>query len=150
MRKFFVDGCAIKNPGGPIGWAAVDEQGEFLGGGGAAESQWGVGTNNIAELLGVREALVYASDGKPTAIYSDSEYAINQLTAWEHLWRRRASRGKFPPNYALLCHVKELLAAAANVELRWIKGHSGVVGNEAADFHARRLADEARSSRRKA
>lgn len=68
-----VDGFCKGNPG-PCGYRGVDiETGEILFG----NKNLGLGTNNIAEYIGIVHALMYCKKKKKhTRVYSDSEIAI--------------------------------------------------------------------------
>lgn len=145
MLDLYVDGSIEWNPGGAIGFAVCGEEGIFLTGGGEAICAWG-NTNNIAEVLAVLAAIEVASDSVPTTIISDSQYAVFQLTTRRASWEAKAAKGRRPENYALLCHVVAQLDKKPNISLRWERGHSGHPGNEAADYHAKRLAEEARAA----
>lgn len=97
-----------------------------------ASRHLGLGTNNHAELSAIRLAL-WATTFEPFAarallIRSDSEYAI------------RMSTGRLPldperPN-ARLIHIIRRLMARRSVSFQHVNGHSGIAGNERADFLA--------------
>lgn len=72
-RGIAVDGFCKGNPG-PCGYQGVDiETGEILFG----NKNLGLGTNNIAEYLGIIHALMFAKkSSKYERVYSDSEIAI--------------------------------------------------------------------------
>ena len=67
--------------------------------------------------------------GGPVFIHTDSRYVQGMIA------------GKFKPreniNLCLLVrHLFTWARAALNIKLRWVKGHSGVRGNEIADHFA--------------
>ena len=136
----YTDGSALGNPG-PGGWGwwipdgRCDAVTEPAGTGVAA----GKTTNNRMELQAIAAALATV-DG-PIEIVSDSTYARDCLTRWVHGWRRRGwttAAGKPVKNRDL---IEPLAAAIAvrDVTFTWVKGHTGNLGNEAADelaYHA--------------
>lgn len=89
----------------------------------------GNGTNNHAELSGVRIALVITDTpewrSRRLIVRSDSTYTINALTS-EYSPREGA------PNERLINIVRSLLVGRS-VTFEHVKGHSGIAGNERAD-----------------
>ena len=79
--KVATDGGCWPNPG-PGGWAWVAQDGRYEAG------SFGAGTNNVAELLAIRHALLAFPD-EPIEIVYDSQYAANSVTQWGPSWRRR-------------------------------------------------------------
>jgi ribonuclease HI len=79
------DGACLGNPG-PAGWAWVDEHGEYHSSGQAN------GTNNIAELRAVLDALVDHPDVAHLVIQIDSTYARDCSTTWRAGWQRNGMR----------------------------------------------------------
>ena len=75
------DGACLGNPG-PAGWAWVDEHGSYHSSGLA------VGTNNIAELRAVLDALLDHPDVPHLVIQIDSTYARDCSTTWRAAWQR--------------------------------------------------------------
>lgn len=103
----------------------------------------GQGTNNTAELFAIRRGLSLVSDflrlplwqtaSEPVTIYSDSEYAIGSASHMRD-WQPRA-------NTELVLALRNQRAQFTDLAIRHVPGHSGVIGNEVADwlaFHARR------------
>jgi ribonuclease HI len=97
-----------------------------------ASRHLGLGTNNHAELSGVRIALAITDTpawrAREIVIRSDSEYAIGAMTS---------PRGPRPgaANERLILATRRLLAGRT-VRFEHVKGHSGVEGNERADHLA--------------
>lgn len=116
----YADGACSGNPG-PAGLGVVlltsaerRELSEYLG----------VGTNNIAELLGIqRAAEAFPSDARVLRVYTDSSYAIGVLSKG---WKAKA-------NVALIADVRAALAKLPAWELHHVRGHHGVPLNERAD-----------------
>ena len=79
------DGACLGNPG-PAGWAWVDEHGNYHSSGLAN------GTNNIAELRAVLDALNDHPDVADLIIQIDSTYARDCSTTWRAGWQRNGMR----------------------------------------------------------
>lgn len=130
------DGGCHPNPGGPGGWAWVADDGTY--GCGSFTS----GTNNIAELLAIKEALLAHPD-EPITIEYDSQYAANCVTKWGPAWRRRGERGK--ANIDLVYSILDIMderPRSAKVEWVWVPGHNADNAhplNTAADLLATRM-----------
>lgn len=130
------DGACRGNPG-PGGWGALLEyqgQTRALKGGETAT------TNNRMEMLAAIRALQALQQPCIVHLYTDSTYLRKGITEWLPNWKRRNWRtaGKKPVKNADLWQQLEAEAARHQVDWRWVKGHSGDPGNEAAD----RLANE--------
>ncbi|KAI0317521.1 ribonuclease H-like domain-containing protein, partial [Amylostereum chailletii] len=101
----------------------------------------GTQTNNRAELLAIIRALeVIPHSTRPLTIHTDSEYCVNAFTKWRDGWLRRNWRtalGEPVANQPMIKYLTALLALrlrrGQDVELKWVKGHAGNVGNEGAD-----------------
>lgn len=76
-------------------------------------------------------------------IHADSQYCVNGLTIWRPGWQRKNWMKKGEPmiNRDLWLALHEE-TKRVRVSFRWVRGHSGVAGNELAD----RLATEGRLS----
>jgi ribonuclease HI len=130
---FYTDGACPGNgrspDGGPMGAGIVGRAGKV-------EKEWaiplGLGTNQKAELLAIREALLKVRDRASTAvrIHTDSAYAIGCLTKD---WKVKA-------NKELVDEVRRLARECARFEIRKVAGHAGVPANERADELAVRAA----------
>ncbi|MBB5913822.1 ribonuclease HI [Nocardia transvalensis] len=131
------DGSCLRNPGGAIGWAWVDHQGTAASGGAAS------GTNQVAELRAVLEAITAHPGPEPLLIESDSLYAIKCSSEWISGWRLngwRTSTGGAVKNVELVQHIDHHIASRPGpVRFRWVRGHVGNYFNEQAD----KLAGEA-------
>ncbi|OSM05226.1 ribonuclease HI [Magnetofaba australis] len=130
------DGACSGNPG-PGGWGYVWER-DGLAGQAAGFSPRT--TNNRMELLAAIRALESLPRGSQAEVITDSAYVKNGITEWIHGWKRRNWRksGGGAVLNADLWKRLDALAAQRSVEWRWIKGHAGHPGNEAADALARR------------
>ena len=99
-------------------------------------------TNNRTEIIAVYSALLTAhihySRVPNVMIYSDSEYTINSVTKWYDGW---VTRGERKANMDILDPVVKLykeMCLKRNVVITWVKGHSGILGNEKVDKLAKK------------
>lgn len=142
MIEIYTDGASSPQTTQAAGWAfAVSPISDG--------AQWNVfygylpppSTNNIAELLGVINALKllwkFSGCGErniPKAtIISDSQYVINSATKWRSKWEYE---GMPPKNTELLLdlfNMYDKVCSICELELKWVKGHAGTIGNEIAD-----------------
>ncbi|MEU4314634.1 ribonuclease H [Nocardia sp. NPDC024068] len=125
------DGSCLRNPGGAIGWAWVDHAGGTESGGAAT------GTNQIAELWAVLEAIRAHPGPDPLLIESDSLYAIKCASEWLPNWRNngwRTASGGAVKNLELIRDIDHAIASRPGpVRFRWVRGHVGNYFNEQAD-----------------
>ena len=130
---FYTDGACPGNgkspQGGPMGAGIVGRAGKV-------EREWAIplgrGTNQKAELLAIREALLKVRDRPQTIVrvHTDSAYAIGCLT---QNWKVKA-------NKELVDEVRRLADECARFEMVKVAGHAGVPANERADELAVRAA----------
>lgn len=125
------DGSCLRNPGGAIGWAWVDHEGPSASGGERS------GTNQIAELRALLEAIRAHPGSEPMIIESDSQYAIKCASEWLPGWKRKGwktATGAPVKNLDLVQAIdRELAERAGPVRFRWVRGHVGNHFNEVAD-----------------
>jgi ribonuclease HI len=132
----FTDGGAKGNPG-PGGWGVVivapDGRVTELGGGAPTA------TNNQMELTGAIQALrkLQHTSG-PLAIYTDSTYVIKGIREWIWGWRRRGwktAEGSDVLNRELWEQLSAAVEARGKNTIEWhyVRGHSGIPGNERVD-----------------
>jgi ribonuclease HI len=133
----YTDGACRGNPG-PGGWAALlsfgDREKEIAG----AEAHT---TNNRMELTAVIRALEALKRPVPVRLYTDSEYVRRGITEWVKSWKARGwkTADRKPVKNQDLWEQLDAVAALHQIEWHWVKGHSGVEGNERVD----RLANQA-------
>ncbi|MGV9615023.1 ribonuclease H family protein [Nocardia xishanensis] len=139
------DGSCLRNPGGAIGWAWVNHQGGASRSGGAA-----TGTNQIAELRAILEAVEAHPGAEPLLIESDSLYAIKCASEWISSWRLngwRTSTGGAVKNVELIQQIDRAISSRPGpVRFRWVRGHVGNYFNEMADTLAGEAARKAAAS----
>ena len=131
MITVSTDGSCLRNPGGAIGWAWANHDGTSASGGHAS------GTNQIAELMAVLEAVRAHPGDEPLVIQADSQYAIKCSSEWVHGWKRkgwRTAAGGPVQNLALIQAIEQAIAARSGaVTFVWVRGHRGDEFNERAD-----------------
>jgi ribonuclease HI len=89
-------------------------------------------SNQVGEVLAIKEAVETAPLNVPLRIYSDSKYAIDGFTKNLQKWQ---DNGFYTVANGTLFEltVAKIRERTAPTEFVWIKGHSGIAGNEAAD-----------------
>lgn len=140
------DGACSGNPG-PGGWGSIvifdGKTVKELGGGDGAT------TNNRMEMSAVIAALNYShtllqESGASSAniqIFTDSVYVIRGITQWIHGWKRRGwknAENQDVSNRDLWIELDRAVSGikngvGANLEWNFVKGHSGIAGNERCD-----------------
>jgi ribonuclease HI len=136
----YTDGACRGNPG-PGGWGALlmfnGRVREISG----AETAT---TNNRMELLAVINALRALKRSVRARIYTDSQYVRLGITEWLPGWKARGWRtaDRKPVKNQDLWQQLDELAAGHELEWHWVKGHSGVPGNERCDQLANSAIDE--------
>ena len=140
--EIYADGACKGNPG-IGGWGAWlrygDSEKELFGG-------EGLTTNNRMELTAVIRALEAIKRPLPVVIHTDSKYVQKGITEWLPSWKRknwRTADGKAVKNVDLWQEL-DLIAGNHRIQWRWVKGHSGDVGNERADQLANRGVESVR------
>jgi ribonuclease HI len=133
--EIYTDGACSGNPG-PGGWGSVlmynGHRRELSGG----EAQT---TNNRMELMAVIQALETLKRPCEVVLHTDSTYVMKGMTEWLENWKRRNWRTadrKPVKNVELWQRLEQAIGRHA-VQWRWVRGHSGVPGNERADELAR-------------
>lgn len=136
MIEIYTDGACKGNPG-PGGWGALLISGQHRKElfGGEAET-----TNNRMELMAAIKALEALKRKSEIRLHTDSKYVQNGIQSWVHNWKKNGwkTAAKKPVKNVELWQRLDALVAQHQIEWIWVKGHSGDVGNEAADLLANR------------
>lgn len=143
IKEIYTDGACSGNPG-PGGWGTVlyftDGTAQELGGA-AAQT-----TNNRMELqaaIAALEYLLHSGQTEPTTLHTDSEYVKNGITKWVKGWKSKGwktSTGKPVLNqdlWEILDDLNQKVAAQIPLQWKYVRGHSGDVGNDRCDAIAR-------------
>lgn len=141
----YCDGACEPNPGtGGWGFVVYRDGVEIHADCGGSDPT----TNNIMELTGALRALQWIAimDGErqtmdgsshgSVRLFCDSMYVVNGCNDWRHGWKARGWRRKGKnPEIANLDLWRDLDAVltAVPIQLEWVKGHVGIIGNERAD-----------------
>ncbi|WP_342607746.1 RNase H family protein [Vibrio tritonius] len=91
-------------------------------------------TNNAElDLMALQEALEYSEDGD--VIYSTSDYCVKGFNDWLDGWKSKGWRksDRKPVQNRQLWQVVDELRSRKYVEVRKVKAHSGIRGNEIAN-----------------
>lgn len=100
-------------------------------------------TSQHGELVAVAEALGRIKPEarwRPTNLFSDSKYAVGVFTHFGHAWIRngfRNANGGPAANRDIIEPALKIAHAFTDLNVRWVKGHSGHPGNDRADALAR-------------
>jgi ribonuclease HI len=92
-------------------------------------------TNNRMELTALLRGSEMVPAGEHATVWTDSQLCVNTVTLWAAGWEKGGWKRKTGP-IKNLDLVKELYAACKarpELELKWIKAHTGYRWNEYAD-----------------
>ena len=135
----YTDGACRGNPG-PGGWGALikfdNEEKEIFGGQNNT-------TNNQMELSAAIEGLATLQESCNVKLFTDSKYVMDGITQWIKNWKKnnwKTASKKDVKNKELWQKLDELISYH-QVQWHWVKGHSGDLGNETADFLANKGID---------
>ena len=97
-------------------------------------------TNNRMEMKAILHAIEHFGKveafAQPVIVYSDSRYSVNTFEDWGFKWRANnwiKSDNKIPENLDLIKKYMDFIDKGYEIELRYVKGHNGTLGNELAD-----------------
>ena len=136
--EIYADGACKGNPG-PGGWGVLLISGEHRREISGSESHT---TNNRMELMAaIRGIEALKTPGTVARVYTDSQYVIKGISEWVASWKQRGwkTADKKPVKNQDLWERLDALAQVHQLEWHWVRGHSGVEGNERVD----QLANEA-------
>ena len=138
--EIYTDGACRGNPG-PGGWGALLIAGKHRKTlhGGEPET-----TNNRMELTAAIEALNVLRGSRKVILHTDSRYVMQGITDWMDNWKARGwkTAAKKPVKNKDLWQALDAAQERHDITWKWVKGHDGDPGNEAADALANRGIDE--------
>ena len=137
----YTDGACRGNPG-PGGWGVVmSSQGQNKTLQGYAPDT----TNNRMELIAVIEGLRALKRPCKIELNTDSKYVLQGINDWVHNWKRNGwkTAARKPVKNVDLWQQLDDESQRHEVDWRWVKGHSGIAGNEQADQLANEAIDAA-------
>lgn len=102
-------------------------------------------TNNQMEITAALRALEYLTSPSRVKIITDSQYLVNGASKWLEGWKKKGwvTGKKEPVKNDDLWKALDTIKSRHEVSWEWVKGHSGVEGNERADTLATMGAREA-------
>lgn len=127
----YTDGACRGNPG-PGGWGVIlkykGKAKELYGG----EKDT---TNNRMELTAAIQALETLTRPCAVQLNSDSSYVLKGITEWMPNWKKRGwkTANNKPVKNEDLWRRLDAAITRHDIVWKWVKGHSGDVGNEHAD-----------------
>jgi ribonuclease HI len=101
-------------------------------------------TNNRMEMLAAIRALeAIRRNGERVEVRSDSQYLVRMCCSWIRAWKAKGWKKKSKGPILNLDLVQQLDALMTRHDVRWtwVRGHSGVAGNEHVDQLANRAMD---------
>lgn len=129
----YADGACEPNPGTGAWAYVVYWNGVELHSEAGAELHT---TNNRMELTAVLMALEWISRNSPSKalLHSDSQYVVQGCNEWRRRWKAKGwKKGSADMPNADLWRELDGRLEAQPIDLIWVRGHSGIVGNERAD-----------------
>jgi ribonuclease HI len=137
--EIYTDGACRGNPG-PGGWAALLIAGQNRRQVSGAEK---LTTNNRMELMAAIEGLGALKRRCAVRLYTDSKYVLQGATEWLPGWKARGWRtaAREPVKNQDLWERLDAALAAQDIDWQWVKGHSGLEGNEFVDELANQAID---------
>lgn len=114
-------------------------------------------TNNVAELVATTKALIHAKGLNVDRVFvqTDSEYVRKGVEGWISIWQKSGWKTRDGMEVKNVEVWKELAAAreelqnrGVKVEVKWVRGHNGNLGNEMADRLATLGVMKSRAERR--
>ena len=98
----------------------------------------------ILQLLEIAPALNALKGRQNVMLHTDSKYVMDGLTQWMPNWKKRGwkTASKKPVKNQDLWQELDEAANGHDVTWKWVRGHDGNAGNEAADALANRGIDE--------
>jgi ribonuclease HI len=106
-------------------------------------------TNNRMELTAAIEALNALKSRSRVVLHTDSKYVMDGINDWMPNWKQRGwkTAAKKPVKNQDLWQALDAAVGRHEIEWRWVRGHDGNPGNEAADALANQGIDEMQKRR---
>lgn len=138
--QIYTDGACRGNPG-PGGWAAVLRSGSHEK---ILQGSELLTTNNRMELTAAVAALQALTRPANVAVYTDSKYVQQGISAWLPAWRARGwkTADKKPVKNLDLWRALEQATIGHIIEWHWVRGHAGNPLNEKVDRFANEAIDK--------
>ncbi len=136
----YTDGACRGNPG-PGGWGAILAYGNKKKQLSGSEKET---TNNRMELMAAIRALESLTRPCSINLYTDSQYVRKGILEWMANWKKRGwktAARKAVKNQDLWIRLDAAIEHH-DIEWHWVKGHSGIAGNEIADSLANEAIDK--------
>lgn len=137
--KIFTDGSCLGNPG-PGGCAAILRYKQY-------KKEFSAGyyftTNNRMELMATIIALELLKNSCQIDLYTDSQYLLNGITQWIHIWKKnrwKIAEEKLIKNIDLWRRLDMAIQSHHIRNWHWLKSHIGHPDNERCDKLARAAA----------
>ena len=138
VEALYTDGSCLGSGAGGYGVIGLNKDGKVIY---AYQEREELTTNNRMEMKAILHAMEFfgkLNDGfaQPIIVYSDSRYCVNTFTDWAFKWRANnwiKSDNKTPENLDLVQKYIEYIDKGYIIDLRYIRGHNGTLGNELAD-----------------
>ena len=136
----YTDGACRGNPG-PGGWGAVLAYGRKKKELSGSERET---TNNRMELLAAIQALESLTRACKVSLYTDCQYLRKGILEWMDNWKKRGwkTAARKPVKNQDLWIRLDRAITRHDIEWHWVKGHSGIAGNEHADTLANTAIDQ--------
>lgn len=138
--EIYTDGACRGNPG-PGGWGALLICGRHRKTmhGGERET-----TNNRMELKAAIEALNALKGPRQVNLHTDSKYVMDGINQWLPNWKKRGwkTSNRKPVKNKDLWQALDEAITRHKIDWYWVRGHTGVPGNEEADELANLGIDE--------
>ena len=102
-------------------------------------------TNNKMELTAsIRALQTLKSNDITVDLYTDSKYVIQGINEWIDGWKAKGwkTANKKPVKNKELWQILDKLSCQHKIDWKWIRGHTGHLGNETADQLANQAIDE--------
>ena len=127
----YTDGACRGNPG-KGGWGAILRyKGKIKELHGGEQNT----TNNRMELMAAISALEALKKPCVVHLHIDSKYVLDGITKWLPNWKKKGwkTASKAPVKNEDLWRRLDEAIKTHDIDWRWVKGHSGNIGNERAD-----------------